>query len=104
MPNPKGHIPNLKHYQSTWKHGKTKTIRVPIALADQVLAYARQLDEAAVATQFSAQSPVTTDSISEAVKLLNEALTFRANAGGKIKAQIKLGLNHLKQVNKFEST
>lgn len=29
----------------TWKHGKTKTIRVPIALADEILEFARKLDE-----------------------------------------------------------
>lgn len=29
----------------TWKHGKTKTIRVPIALAEAISAFARELDE-----------------------------------------------------------
>ncbi len=29
----------------TWKHGKTKTIRVPITLADEILTIARTLDE-----------------------------------------------------------
>lgn len=33
---------------STWKHGKTKTIRVPIDLADEVLRLARELDEGKV--------------------------------------------------------
>ena len=28
-----------------WKHGKTKTIRVPVDLADQVLELAKKLDE-----------------------------------------------------------
>lgn len=31
--------------KSTWVHGKTKTIRVPEALADKIIAYARDLDE-----------------------------------------------------------
>lgn len=31
--------------KSKWKHGKTKVIRVPEVLADQVLQYARELDE-----------------------------------------------------------
>jgi hypothetical protein len=31
--------------QPVWKSGKTKVIRVPEALADQVLNYARKLDE-----------------------------------------------------------
>lgn len=29
----------------TWKHGKTRTIRVPIALADEILAFAHRIDE-----------------------------------------------------------
>ena len=29
----------------TWKHGKTKVIRVPEALADEVLRYARSIDD-----------------------------------------------------------
>jgi hypothetical protein len=29
----------------TWRNGKTKTIRVPVALADAILAFARDLDE-----------------------------------------------------------
>lgn len=37
-------LANLKHFEGKWKHGTTKTIRVPIALADDVLAYAKQLD------------------------------------------------------------
>ncbi|NET10556.1 MAG: hypothetical protein F6K09_10300 [Merismopedia sp. SIO2A8] len=32
----------------TWKHGKTRTIRVPIALADEILAFARNLDEGCI--------------------------------------------------------
>jgi hypothetical protein len=30
--------------KASWQHGDTQTIRVPVALADQVLTYARQLD------------------------------------------------------------
>lgn len=38
-------LANLKHFEGKWKHGKTRTIRVPIALTDKVLAYAKQLDD-----------------------------------------------------------
>lgn len=31
-------------YTPTWRHGKTRTIRVPIVLADQILALAKDLD------------------------------------------------------------
>ncbi|ALF52956.1 hypothetical protein ACX27_14790 [Nostoc piscinale CENA21] len=29
---------------SSWKHGKTKTVRIPIALEAQIMDYARRLD------------------------------------------------------------
>lgn len=32
----------------TWKHGKTKTIRVPITLVDEILTIARILDEGGI--------------------------------------------------------
>lgn len=35
---------NPKGRDSTWNYGKTRTIRVPVAIADEVLAYARELD------------------------------------------------------------
>jgi antitoxin component of MazEF toxin-antitoxin module len=44
MANPRGNESTLKKYQPTWKTGRTQTIRVPVALADQILEYARQLD------------------------------------------------------------
>lgn len=31
-----------------WNHGKTKTIRVPIELADKILEYAHKLDDGAI--------------------------------------------------------
>ncbi|MEG4271142.1 MULTISPECIES: hypothetical protein [unclassified Microcoleus] len=55
-------LANLKHYEGKWKHGQTRTIRVPIALADRVLALARQLD--------SSESPDTSE-IPDAATLLN---------------------------------
>lgn len=46
MANPKGNPATLtEKYAPKWKHGKTRTIRVPIALADEILEYAHQLDE-----------------------------------------------------------
>ncbi len=52
MPNPKGNPATLKQHTPKWNHGKTRTIRVPIALADEILDYAHQLDNGkATATQ-----------------------------------------------------
>lgn len=46
MPNPKGHEDSIKdsRFKAAWHSGPTRTIRVPIALAEVTLEYARQLD------------------------------------------------------------
>ena len=46
MPNPKGHEESIKdsRFKAVWQSGPTRTIRVPIALTDATLEYARQLD------------------------------------------------------------
>ena len=53
MSKPRGNEATLKKYLPTWKHGKTKTIRVPIVLAEQIFEYAKKLDsdEANIASQ-----------------------------------------------------
>ncbi len=40
-------------WKPTWKHGKTRTIRVPIVLADSILNLARILDEGKVVSEDS---------------------------------------------------
>ncbi len=47
MPNPKGHQDSIKdsRFKAAWQNGSTRTIRVPIALAEVTLEYARQLDQ-----------------------------------------------------------
>ncbi|MEG3840054.1 hypothetical protein [Microcoleus sp. herbarium14] len=49
MPNPKGHKDSIKdsRFKAVWQSGPTRTIRVPIALAEATLDYARQLDRGA---------------------------------------------------------
>lgn len=46
MSNPKGNEATLKKFKPKWYNGTTQTIRVPIAIADQILEYAHKLDEA----------------------------------------------------------
>jgi ElaB/YqjD/DUF883 family membrane-anchored ribosome-binding protein len=47
MPNPKGHEDSIKdsRFKAAWQSGPTRTIRVPHALAEVTLEYARQLDQ-----------------------------------------------------------
>lgn len=79
---------------SSWQSGPTRTIRVPIVLAEQVTEYARSLDrsESQVLTQNLSLSRVD-----EAVAILEQALTMRANAGGAIKSQIREALELLRE-------
>jgi regulator of replication initiation timing len=46
MPNLKGHSDSIKdsRFKAAWQSGPTRTIRVPIALAEVTLEYARQFD------------------------------------------------------------
>jgi len=46
MPNPKGREDSIKdsRFKAAWQSGPTRTIRIPIVLADVALEYARQLD------------------------------------------------------------
>ncbi|MEM9922514.1 MAG: hypothetical protein AAF915_01950 [Cyanobacteria bacterium P01_D01_bin.50] len=39
-----GHLPGSSPFTNTWRNGKTKTIRVPINLAPQIIEIARLLD------------------------------------------------------------
>ena len=47
MPNPKGYEESIKdsRFKAEWQSGPTRTIRVPIVLAEVTLEYARQLDK-----------------------------------------------------------
>jgi hypothetical protein len=65
MRNPRPNTSGLQPYKPTWKHGKTKTIRVPIALADQILEYGYELDGGKVPPASSIASPDISDRIAE---------------------------------------
>jgi hypothetical protein len=77
----------------TWKHGKTQTVRVPIALADQLLEIARKLDSSEVS---DSDTESNTIDVSAAIALLEEALILKANAGGAIKAKVREALTLLR--------
>lgn len=58
----------------TWKTGKTKTIRVPIALADEILSIARALDRG---EKISLQSKVTSEPVTESKVLDLSRISIR---------------------------
>lgn len=67
-------LANLKHYEGKWQSGKTRTIRVPIALADVTLSYARQLDN-------GTKSPDTSDLTDEVKQLKDEVERLQTELG-----------------------
>ena len=106
MPNPNPKLENLKSYKPKWKLGKTKTIRVPIAIADKVLAYAHQLDEGhslvssessevlsgdeEIKSEKESNQNLITDTSElfdkkQARAIIFEGLSYPAKVGGKVK-------------------
>jgi hypothetical protein len=89
MPNPKGHEDSIKdsRFKAAWQNGPTRTIRVPIALAEVTLEYARQLDQGIEPRDTRVQVDSLTDSkvdniVSEprdTAKIQAELESIRAN-------------------------
>lgn len=46
--------------KSAWKSGATKTVKLPVALVDAILAYAHKLDDGSASSEFVAESKATT--------------------------------------------
>lgn len=63
---------------STWRHGKTKTIRVPEALAVQILEIARELDEGKMLVP---QRECIIDSVTESKVLDLSGISIRQTNG-----------------------
>jgi hypothetical protein len=63
-----------------WKSGKTRTIRVPIALADQLLAIARRLDDGETFELLQDKAPGNSTK-EKAIAILTEAITPKKQGG-----------------------
>ncbi len=77
MPNPKGNAVSLKPADSPWKNKPTKTIRVPVMFADELLEKAHQLDEGGEIS--SGMIDRIQADIHKAMKLVN-GITFRTGS------------------------
>ena len=82
MANPKGNEATLVKYTPKWRSGKTKTIRVPIAIADRVLEVARKIDNNENFNTDTSESNFDRDG---AKLLLESMLAAPSNKGGQIK-------------------
>jgi hypothetical protein len=94
MPNFNPKIDGLKPYKPTWNSGQTRTIRVPIALADQILAYARQLDDTLVSSDINikanADGEDVYDRIEELlVKVDNKESGYKSNAATRLIKELR---------------
>ena len=108
MPNYKGNESSLVKYKPKWRSGKTRTIRVPIAIADLVLEDAKEIDingnisllqviqelkqdkENLIKrlTEKSGDSNTVTSDKAELIKAFGEAIAIPSNRGGQIKKAI----------------
>lgn len=97
MANPKGNLETLKPYQAKWNSGTTRTIRVPVVLADQVLEYAHKLDSGESLTQVNEATAIqgsktTDETLTQVIQLLEESLKFPSNNASKTKAKVREAL------------
>lgn len=89
----RGNLATLKHFAPKWQSGATQTVRIPVALVDQVMAYARSLDVGEV----SPDAPMTDNQLSQVIEILEEVLeTPRNNFGQKPKARLREVISLLK--------
>jgi cell shape-determining protein MreC len=67
-------------FKPKWKSGKTTVIRVPEAIADEVLAVARQIDEGSAVTLSSASTTVENERLREQIREYQEKLEKLENS------------------------
>jgi len=113
MPNPKGHEDSIKdsRFKAAWQSGSTRTIRVPHALAEVTLEYARQLDQGIEPRDTRIQSDSLTHSkvdnmVSEprdTAQLQAELESIRANYDALLETSARVTTNLRDEVDKLRS-
>ncbi len=113
MPNPKEHKDSIKdsRFKAAWQSGPTRTIRVPIALAEVTLEYARQLDQGIEPRDTRIQSDSPTHSkvdniVSESrdtAQLQAELESIRANYDALLKTSARVTAKLREEVDRLRS-
>jgi hypothetical protein len=113
MPNPKGHEDSIKdsRFKAAWQNGPTRTIRVPIALAEVTLEYARQLDQGIEPRDTRVQVDSLTDSkvdniVSEprdTAKIQAELESIRANYDALLETSARVTAKLRDEVDRLRS-
>lgn len=86
MPNPRGNEATLKKYQPKWRTGATQTIRVPIALTDQILKFAHELDQGEVTS--NQESSIDSNHLLQVIEWLEDVENTPRNNFSKNKKEI----------------
>ena len=83
-------LKNLKpRFDKKWVHGKTRTIRVPVTLADQILDYAHDLDNG-IDTKDSLDTTDLKQSLLDIItKIDNKEKGYKSNGSGQLIKDIK---------------
>ena len=113
MPNPKGHEDSIKdsRFKAAWQSGPTRTIRVPIALAELTLEYARKLDQRIEPHDTRVQFDSSTDSkvdniVSEprdTAKIQAELESIRANYDALLETSARVTAKLRDEVDRLRS-
>lgn len=110
MSNPKGNEASLKKFKPKWYNGTTRTIRVPIALTEQILEYAHKLDESPLqvdeitkSDSFGLSSSGAEQTLTRVIEILEVILLldrFTKRHRIKVRDEVVEPLKALLQVNK----
>jgi hypothetical protein len=113
MPNLKGHEDSIKdsRFKAAWQSGPTRTIRVPIALAEVTLEYARQLDRGIEPRDTRIQSDSLTHSKVDNIvieprdtaQLQAELESIRANYEALLETSARITTNLREEVDRLRS-
>jgi hypothetical protein len=113
MPNPKGHEDSIKdsRFKAAWQSGPTRTIRVPHALAEVTLEYARQLDQGIEPRDTRIESDSLThskvdnvvDEPRDTAQIQAELESIRANYDALLETSARVTTNLRDEVDKLRS-
>jgi len=101
MSKPRGNEATLKKYLPTWKHGKTKTIRVPIVLAEQIFEYAKKIDTDEANTVSELVEPNQGNTLLPVIEMLEYVATAKLNNFSvEHRSKLSNAIDTLKQITK----
>lgn len=87
MVNIKGNVGSLRPYENKWRSGKTQTIRVPVVLAQQILAIAHNID---ASESLVTENELVNDLRALKLKIDAKEVGYRPNSASKLISALKI--------------